>query len=557
MSHSTGNVTGAAENGRRRSIDSLFVELQRAGSPGMAVGVYWGGHVTSFHGYGCADLEHGVPITSTTVFHVASVSKQFTAFAIALLARDGLVDLDADVRTYLPFVPDFGSAIRVRHLIHHTSGLRDQWTLFDLGGQGVDNRLRQRQILNMVARQRALNFEPGTEYLYSNTGYTLLAEIVGTVSGRTFRQFTKERIFAPLQMTNTFFYDDVTEIVPGRAHSYTRIASGGGWRRGLLNYENVGATALLTTAEDMVKWAGNFAHPRVGDSQLIEQIGTPGALRDGKGTIYGFALERRYYAGHEALLHYGADAGFQAVFAYFPAKDFSVCMLANHPPDDWTRLIEGMVDLHLNEGAGEPQDYGPAAVTPDDALLQELAGHYSGAFDPMITLEPHAGRLLLRIAGGEPKEVVFRADGSFDVGRGRRTWSYYRAQRNTAGRVVAIQDLGQEVYSSAKLYRRIEPVSRRPEELAELAGKYHSAELDITYSLTVEDGRLTATSLWSPRPITFTPSSEDRFDSEHFSMQVVEVVRDAQRRPTALRVHGVRIRHVLLDRLSTPEARPA
>src|SRR5262249_1604662 len=153
-------------------VDSLFEELNRPGRPGMSVGVCKGGRTVHLRGYGQADLEHNVPITPQTIFHVASVSKQFAAFPLALLAREGKLDLDANIRTYLPFVPNFGHTITVRHLIYHTSGLRDQWSLFGLGGQWIDNRLRQQQIINMVARQRALNFEPGSEYSYSNTGYT-------------------------------------------------------------------------------------------------------------------------------------------------------------------------------------------------------------------------------------------------------------------------------------------------------------------------------------------------------------------------------------------------
>src|SRR5690606_10763341 len=152
--------------------------------------------------------EAGTPITPRTQFHVASVSKQFAAFSIALLAREGKVDLDADVRTYLPYVPDFGRKITVRHLLLHPSGLRDQWSLFEIGGRSLDDRLRQAQIVNMVARQRALNFDPGTRYSYSNTGYTLLGEIVRAVSGQSLREFAGERIFRPLGMDDTFFFDD-------------------------------------------------------------------------------------------------------------------------------------------------------------------------------------------------------------------------------------------------------------------------------------------------------------------------------------------------------------
>src|SRR5690606_8595398 len=165
-------VAGAGER-HEAAIDALFEAQTRPGNPGAAVGVYHHGQLAFAKGYGLADVEAGTPITPRTQFHVASVSKQFAAFSIALLAREGKVDLDADVRTYLPYVPDFGRKVTVRHLILHTSGLRDQWSLFEIGGHDLDDRLRQAQIVNMVARQRALKFDPGTRYSYSNTGYTL------------------------------------------------------------------------------------------------------------------------------------------------------------------------------------------------------------------------------------------------------------------------------------------------------------------------------------------------------------------------------------------------
>src|SRR5690606_11554757 len=261
--------TGAAdEPPRAAALDAIFAEYSEGRSPGVSVGVLWNGR-TFARGYGYADLEQDVPITPDTVFHVASVSKQFTAFSAALVAADGALDLDADIRSVLPEVPDFRAAdaamgpITPRQLVYHTSGLRDQWTLFALGGMGLDNRLRQQQILRMVARQEALNFPPGTDYTYSNTGYTLLAELVQRTSGKSFAEFAEARIFQPLGMTSTLFYDDVTELVPRRAHSYEREGKGG-WRRSLLNFDTAGATSLHTTAPDLLKWAQNILEPSVG-----------------------------------------------------------------------------------------------------------------------------------------------------------------------------------------------------------------------------------------------------------------------------------------------------
>jgi len=530
------------------SIDLLFEELNRPGSPGISVGLFHKGHGVCLRGYGSADLEHSAPISPDTVFHVASVSKQFTAFAIAMLARDGALALRDDIRKFLPFVPDFGRVITVQHLVHHTSGLRDQWSLLGLGGQDIDNRLRQQQVLNLVARQQALNFEPGSDHLYSNTGYTLLAEIVRVTSGRTLRQFTTERMFAPLGMTHTFFYDDISEVVPGRAHSYTKSKEGG-WRRALLNYETVGATSLLTTSEDLLKWAANFSRPRVGDADLIREIGERGMLDDGTQINYAFGLMRSSHAGRNALLHFGGDAAFRALFAYFPADDFAVALLANHVVEDWDKLINGLVDLYLKPTEERANDYRPATISPSEALLNELPGCYLNDFEPAIRIERESESLYWTAAGGERRLVTFRADGTFDLGAGPRCWSYYRPCRDAPGRIVGFEDVAGRIPATTLPRRRIEPLSPTSAQLMELEGDYRSAELDITYTLAVDGRRLTARSVWSGQPVVFTPSSPDRFDAEPFWMNIIEIVRDARGSPKGLRVHGNRMRNVWFEKV--------
>jgi len=205
----------------QKKVDRIFEGIDSETSPGCALSVMQKGEIIYENGYGMANLEYGVPITPETIFHVASVSKQFTAMAIELLVNDGLVSWDDDIRDYVPEVPDLGHTITLRHLVHHVSGFRDQWSLLLLAGwRWESDVVRQRDVLDVVSRQAALNFPPGTRYLYSNTGYTLLAVVVERVSGQTLREFSKERIFGPLGMDNTHFQDDHRRIVPNRAWAY-------------------------------------------------------------------------------------------------------------------------------------------------------------------------------------------------------------------------------------------------------------------------------------------------------------------------------------------------
>lgn len=559
-------------NAKVRAVDALFSEFDRDDSPGVALGIYRDGELVYARGYGRADLESDRPITPRTVFHVASVSKQFTAFAVALLAREGKVDLQADVRSYLPYVPDFGHVITPLDLLHHTSGLRNQWTLFVLAGQDMRGVLRQSQIVNMVGRQRSLDFAPGTQISYSNTGYTLLAEIVRAQSGSTLREFTQERIFKPLGMQHTFFYDDVTQIVPGRALSYEKNPSGTGWRRALLNFENVGATSLQTTVEDLAKWARNFSRPTVGDAALMAQVGTLGKLQDGSIINYGLGISREAFAGHEGLIHLGSDAAYRAVFCYFPAADFGVFILGNTPFDQ-RRAVASITDIYLNGGTGRVSEIAAPVAAVDGKTLVAAVGSYLSPHGEMVSLTRNKGELQWQVAGESPRTAIFRADGTFDFGS--RTLGTYRLRGDASGKIVAIEewpgwprpipsqqrdatgkvtmvaDFAAEGASGTILHHRVQPSRPTAAALRDLAGSYRSRELDASYQVSVEQDRLMVRSLWLGEPIAFTPATNDRFDSGHPVLSTLQFFRDARGIPASFKVQG-RVRDLVFERESGP-----
>lgn len=258
-------------------VDQLFVPWDRKDSPGAAMAVVRNGEIIYKKGYGAANLEYEIPNTPSSIFHMASVSKQFTAFAVAFLAQQGRLSLDDDIRKYISEVPDFGKKISIKHLIHHTSGLRDQWNLLAMAGWRLDDVITKEHILKLVKHQKEVNFNPGDEYLYCNTGYTLLAEIVARVTGKSFPEWTQENIFEPLGMAKTLFYEDHEKIVKNRAYSYSS-ASNYTFKKRVLSYANVGATSLFTSAEDLSKWAANFDNPVVGNRELIRQMEEQGVL---------------------------------------------------------------------------------------------------------------------------------------------------------------------------------------------------------------------------------------------------------------------------------------
>ncbi|MBS1978457.1 MAG: beta-lactamase family protein [Bacteroidetes bacterium] len=311
-----------------QATDQLLKVLAGTGKrPGAAVSVVKDGQLVYTSGFGYADLQYDIPITSKTIFHIASVSKQFTSFAIAMLVDQGKISLDDDIRKYLPEMHDFGTPITINHLVHHTSGLRDQWNLLALAGWRLDDVITQNQIMRVVSRQRELNFNPGDEYHYCNTGFTLMAEIVSRVSGQSFPDWTMENIFKPLHMDHTLFYNDHEKIVPNRAYSYHVTPKG--FKKSVLSYANVGATSLFTTVDDLGLWATNFDKMTVGNEHVMKMMNQRFVLNKGDTIDYAFGHWIRQYKGLETISHSGSDAGYRTFLLRFPDQHLSISVFSN------------------------------------------------------------------------------------------------------------------------------------------------------------------------------------------------------------------------------------
>lgn len=297
-------------------------------APGVSIAVQRDGKLVYSKGFGYADLEQNTKITPTTIFHIASVSKQFTAFAIAMLADQGKLSLDDDIRKYLPEMHDFGTPITIRQLGHHTSGLRDQWSLLMMAGWRLDDVITYNHILKLVSRQTELNFKPGEEHLYSNTGFTLMAEIVHRVTKEPFSEWCQKNIFDPIGMKNTLFYDDHERIVENRAYSYHMGSNG--YKKSVLSYANAGATSLFTTVEDLSLWAQNFGKMTVGNRNVMDMMEHKYVLNNGDTIDYAFGQVINKYKGLKAVSHGGADAGYRTFFLRFPEQNFSVSVFSNN-----------------------------------------------------------------------------------------------------------------------------------------------------------------------------------------------------------------------------------
>ena len=449
-----------------RGIDAVFADLDRPGSPGASVAVIQGGDIVYSRGYGEAQIEHGIPVTPHTVFHVASVSKQFAAMAVTLLAADGALSLDDPVRTHLPYVPEFEHTPTVRQMIHHTSGIRDQWQLLAMSGWRLDDVITTEQILGLMARQQELNFVPGAEYLYSNMGYTLLGQTVEAVSGMSFVEFTHARIFAPLGMDRTHFHDDHEHMVPDRAYSYAPLqppadadvpadadaptdADAPRYRKAVLSYANAGATSLFTTAEDLARWLDNFRHATVGGPEVMRTMQARGILNNGDTIPYAHGLSMGEYRGLQTIGHGGADAGFRTQVQWFPEAETGVVVLTNVANGNPAGRARDVADVVLAGSFPEEQEEGqeggapPAAddaappETPGPAVLAEYDGTwYSPELDALYHLSVSEGRLVARHVRHGEIVLEYRAPDEFATDR----W-FFRSVRFERGGDGAVGDM--------------------------------------------------------------------------------------------------------------------
>lgn len=476
------------------AVDRLFDGFQSASGPGCAVAASRDGVTVYESGFGMANLETGTAINSNSIFHVASVSKQFTAASIMLLAREGRLSLDDDIRKYLPEIPDYGTTITLRHLMNHTSGLRDQWDLLRLSrGRFEENRITEYDVMEIVPRQKTLNFKPGDEFLYSNTGYTLLAVTVRRVSGKPLKDFAKERIFAPLGMRSTHFHDDYTMVVPGRASAYGRRTDSSAWHVSIPNFDTYGATSLFTTVGDLLKWEDNFRTLTVGDAQLFKQMETAGVLNSSARTRHGLGLFVGRYRGARFVEHGGADAGYRAYVGRFPDHGLAIAIACNAATARTTDLARSIADVFLGDQLSAVV---PITRTDPKFTNVELASRAGFYVQPttlsLIELTAVDGNL---VAGGKGGAVLAQVGDNRYQGVAAREFIEF-----VSGEPGGINHF---VLEQPPVFYQRHAVKASPSAaLDAYKGDYVSEELNnARYRISVEDGRLMVSiSANPPRP---------------------------------------------------------
>jgi CubicO group peptidase (beta-lactamase class C family) len=488
---------GASNN---PSIDRVFAAWDKPDSPGCALAVMRAGAMTYVRGYGSANLELAAPITPDTVFDIGSVSKQFTAMSIVLLAEDGKLSLDDDIHKFVPELPSYGPTLSLRTLLHHLSGLPSYTDLFDLAGVPEIDQTTDADALALIARQKTLNFPPGRQYLYSDTNYFLLALVVRRVSGATLRAFAQQRIFSPLGMSHTHFHDDHQMIVPHRATGYAP-RDAGGFAIDMSNFEELGDGSVMTTVRDLARWQRNFDAPVVGGKQAVALLQEPGIRSDGTRSPYAMGLILDEYRGFPRVQHTGEWVGYRSSVLRFPTERLDIIVLCNVVGDlDALALSERVADLYIGSPATEPT---PAAAPVTAAELAADAGTYWDAETyAYLRFAVLSGSLALATGDGlQPLHSL--GNGIFQADDSTTRYTFHGSASTMA---VDAKDDDSDVVR----LERVAADQLRESNMSDFTGTYYSEELGVSWTLDVRNGELNRSQWMFPREV-LTPVFADVF----------------------------------------------
>lgn len=522
-------------------IDSLIAAYNIQNGPGFAVSVIKDGAVVYQKAVGIANLEYGIPITPSTVFQVASVSKQFTVFSIMLLEQEGKLSLDDDIRKYLPEIPDYGHTITLRNLANHTSGIRDNTDLACLMGTSESDMLSNEQAVKLITGQKGLNFIPGDAFEYCNSGYILLAEIVKRVSGQSFAEFTQARIFTPLKMKHSFFLDAPEMIVKNRACSYYK--SGSNFYKSILNHSFVGSTGLNTTAEDLSLWAMNFDKLIVGNKTIFNKMKEKSKLNNGEIIPYALGQENRVYKGLPAIFHGGGIAKFGSYILRIPDQNFSVVYMCNshdfHPLD----IVYSIVDFYL----GDKETVDKPKPELNKSLLTAFVGSYEVFPGLILSVTKEQDSLFLQVNGSSDKvKLPQTADYEFiypNIPHSKFVFDKANAQSSD----FLTWHLSDFAYKGPRV--EIKAFDETKINFNEIAGTYYNPEVNTIYTFVVKENKLVATHNRN-EDIILTALQPDTFVSNYTGFfGKIELIRNDQQKITGCYISGQKARRIKFEKL--------
>lgn len=513
----------------QRKVDQVFAAYDKPDSPGCAVGVVRDGNFIYKRGYGQGSLELGVPLTPESVFYMGSVSKQFTAASVVLAAEQGRLSLDDDVRKWVPEIPSYGKTITLRMMLHHESGLRDVLGLLLLAGRNFEDIHSTPELLDLLGHQRALNYPPGDEYLYSNTNFFLMSVVIPRATGQPLSQFAEENIFKPLGMTHTRFYDDRSMVVPGRVAAYEPRQSGGFRVDWSTNFEKIGDGGLLSSVDDLLLWDRNFYDNKLGKGTLLKELQTPGVLNNGKPIEYALGLVISSYRGLPVVAHGGALFGYRTEIQRFPQQKFSSIILCNIGTADTTKLSNQVADVYLADKlAAEPVSSVRVDASGWVGWYRDIHSH---SVAEVTASKDGLGLFGAQFQARDATHFV-TADGRAEIAVESKAGSGKRLS-------LSFRD------SAPQILETYEPLKESEEKFAQYEGSYTSEELEATYRLALKDGKLTLTAGWQPAA-TLQPTIRDEFQGPFGTALVFR--RDAQNQITGFDIFAGRVRNIFFSK---------
>ncbi|WP_299241591.1 serine hydrolase [uncultured Aquimarina sp.] len=488
-------------------IDALFNDWKQGETPGASVLVMKNRAVIFKKAYGLGNIENNVPNTTSSLFNIASNSKQFTAFAALLLEEEGKLSLEDDVRKYIPELPDFGYTIKVKNLAQHTHGIRGVIYLLGMAGWNIEDVITKKDIFELFKQQKELNFLPETDFLYNNSGYILLAEIIARVSGKPFHAYLRDHIFMPLKMRNTVVFEDNSKIIKNLSYPY--YFDGKSYKVAIRNSKDiVGPSGIRTSTEDLSKWLLNFENLKVGNERIINRLITPTVLKNGDTLSYALGQVIHSYKNQKVISHGGSDAGYKSQILRFPYEKLSIIVLTNNGSLNAEEKAYRIADLYLSNDMKSLKNVSNQKVLPTLPITEEMLTKYEGKFElqPGFILEfnKKEGGLFITATGQGTLPLETISNTEFRI---RRIDALITFVEDKDGTVNTLSfDHNGTVNSAKRITYDIDKSI-----LEKYTGTYYSEELNTSYKLSLQDGQLIAshqrqdnTKLTALEPTKFT-----------------------------------------------------
>ncbi|MEM1260414.1 MAG: serine hydrolase domain-containing protein [Bacteroidota bacterium] len=535
------------EKFQEKAINDLFEEWDSKKTPGASIAVIHNREIVLKHSFGMANLEHDIPLTSSSLFNIASNSKQFTVFALLNLAKENKLSIADDIRIHLPELPDFGHKITIQHLMQHTHGIRGITPLLGMAGWNIEDVMTREAILNILSNQKELDFEPGTNFSYNNSGYMLLAEIIERVSGSSFHDYLQTNIFEPLAMNATVLFEDNEKVIPKMASPY--YFDGTSYKKGIRNFKDiVGNTGIRTSIEDLSKWINNYGTHQIGSTAIFQKMLQPTVLSNGEKLEYCFGLKKSHFKGRQVISHGGAHVGYRSQMLRFPNDNVAIVVLSNNGSLDADGKAYKIAEILF----GEKNDQNSNTIDAKSNIpeMNTESMDFSG-LEGKFELQP--GFIMEFEQREEKLFITATGQGTFPL----ETITNEKFKISQIGAIIEFLKNGQGNYDSLRFNHGNQEMKGKRvvfqlegSQLEAFVGSYHSPELRTTYELKIEDEMLVAKHPRQEKTM-LTPLRSDKFSGNTWFFGSLDFERKGEK-VMGFKASSARAKNVFFKKLEGP-----